>query len=241
MRKIGMSVLLFILMAVFTLAGNDAVAQYDSLQISRRAMSYDLARSIMVDDFISPDEISASFGFIYTERQLSHFVDTLPSEETLRWAKAYGYAVVAGPPAPVNIAILHAFHPKFFISSFDGEKKGWYLDQPFAKNDQVSSNWLIIKKEPLTESLDKYWIDQAALLSGNESVPNAAEMSWFMISFYKVRHRRLLKEGYTRTSSLVSNGNHVIIGFFGDNGMLLHSYWDMYDGRTIGIVPKLLY
>lgn len=235
-RKSGIVVIIMLLVAVLASSSNLAIAQNNQSEET----SYEATRHILGNDFITPEEISSVFGFIYTKKQLVHFEETLPSENTLRWAKENGYAVIAGPPTPMNILVIHAFRPKLFTVSWSQEE-AWYYDESFAKNDQVTTNWLIIKKEPLPNSVSKYWVDQISLLLNDEYVPNIAEASWSMVIFYEVRKMRLFERVYVRTASLVSNGNHVIVGFFGGQGMVIHSYWDLYHTNSIGLTALKSY
>ncbi|HEV7702306.1 MAG TPA: hypothetical protein VGO63_02600 [Candidatus Paceibacterota bacterium] len=108
---------------------------------------------------------------------------------------------------------------------FYSKTGGWYSDQKFAREDKTSFGWLAIKKTPVSNSTSKNWNEQNKLLSALEKVPNAAEMSWFITTYFEVRGIRLFESIYVRTSSLDSDGRRVSVGSF-DAGGLDVGHWD---------------
>jgi hypothetical protein len=64
-------------------------------------------------------------------------------------------------------------------------------------------------------------------------VPNAAEMSWFITTYFEVRGVRLFENVYVRTSSLGSDGSRVDVGRFDSDGLGVYFYWG--DGRSVSI------
>lgn len=185
----------------------------------------EVARMILGDDIVFPDEIAEARGLSYTDADLKHFADTMPSEEALRWCKANGYAVVAGPPSPMGLIEIRSLKPDHFHS----KTGGWYEGYAFGYGDKAKTEWLAIRKEPVPNSVNQNWSEQLRLLSKDEQVPNAGEMSWFITTFYEVRGVRLLKKVYVRTSSVASGGDRVRVGLFDEDGLDISHYWA--DGR----------
>ncbi|MDE1944855.1 MAG: hypothetical protein KGI03_01085 [Patescibacteria group bacterium] len=185
---------------------------------------YTVARSILGGDFIAPEEIAiARPGIIYTAEQIEALAQTMPSEDELRWCKEYGYAVLAAPSSDLSLLDVRSLENGLFYR----KTGGWYADQAFAAGDKTLTGWLAIRKTPVPSSTSKTWDGQTALLAEAERVPNAAEMSWFITTFYKVRGVRLFERVYVRTSSRDSDGHRVYVGFFDAGGLFVDYYfWD---------------
>jgi len=183
---------------------------------------YEPARNILGDDFISPEEVAEARGVSYTPEQLKQLADTLPTQEQLQWCKDNGYAVVAGSPTEMSLLDVRSAKSSLFYS----KTEGWYANQPFAANEKVSCRWLAIRKTEVPNSLNKKWDAQQKLLSDVEQVPNAAEMSWFITTYYEVRGVYLFKGVYVRTSSVASVDYRVFVGSFVGHGLFVDSYWD---------------
>lgn len=191
----------------------------------------DAARLILGDDIVFPDEIAEARGLSYTEEQLRHFAETLPSEEVIRILRANNFALLAGPPQPMSLLDVRQTESELFYS----KTGGWYEGQKFARDDKVSTEWLAIRKEPVPDSTNCSWNDQLGLIKAEERVPNAGEMGWFVTTFFKVRGVRLLESVYVRTFSVVSYGYRVFVGYFVSYGLYVYYYWDVYRNDSIGL------
>ena len=201
---------------------------------SAKQPDYTLARSILGGDFITPEEITTVRpDVVYTSEQIATLADSIPSADVLKWCKKSGYAVVAGSPSPMSLIDVRSAKSDHFYS----KTEGWYANanQKFSRDDKVSLGWLLIRKEPVPKSLSKNWDEQSALLGSGEFVPNAAEMSWVITVFYDVRGVRLFERVYVRTSSLVSGGGRVSVGFFGSKGLDVDYNWDYDRDGLLGV------
>jgi len=170
----------------------------------------EIARLILGDDIIFPDEIAEVRGLSYSDSQLEFFSDTMPSEEALRWCKANCYAIVAGPPSPMGLLEVRSLKSEYFYP----KAGGWYELCAFSNDDKAQTEWLAIRKEPAPKSFNQNWNEQLLRLLPDEQVPNAGEMSWFITTFYEVRGVQLFEKVYVRTSSVSSAGYHVAVGDF---------------------------
>lgn len=186
------------------------------------------------DDFISPEEVAAARGVSYTQEQLQQLADTLPTEEQLQWCKENDYALVAGPPNEMSLLDVRSAKSSLFYS----EMGGWYANQPFAANDKVYCRWLAIRKTEVPDSLNKKWDAQQKLLFEHEEVPNAAEMSWFITTYYEVRGVWLFKDVYVRTSSVSSDGDRVDIGNFNEDGLRVNDCPDDHCNCYLGVAAS---
>ena len=99
-------------------------------------------------------------------------------------------------------------------------ENGWVVCRSEVRSrDKTSFGWLAIKKTPVSNSTNKKWDEQSKLLSALEHIPNAAEMSWFITTYFEVRGIRLFESVYVRTSSLDSGGFSVHVGHFDSMGL----------------------
>lgn len=217
---------------------------------------YSVAQSILLGiDFITPEEVAkARMGIVYTEKQVKALAESLPPLDVLRWCKENDYAVMPAPPTAMSTLDIREIQSAHFYSKIGGwyaDQKfasddktslgGWYADQRFAHEDKTSFGWLLIKKTPVSDSTSKIWVEQMKLLSALETVPNAAEMCWFITTYFEVRGVRLFKGVYVRTSSLdsdgnyISDGNYVLVGGFDSDGLAVYRCRDVDHFGDIGL------
>ena len=201
-------------------------------RFSTKAPDYDLVRTILGKDFISPEEIQKHRkGVVYMDEQLTQFGDTLPSKEVLEWCRDNGYMLIAGPNRPMSLLEVRSLRSDYFYS----KEGGWYAKQKFAEIDKVETRWIMLRKEPAPQSTSKNWNEQQALLSEDEVTPNAAEVVWCMTTYKAVRNTYLLSSVYVRTSSLGLVGLRVFVGFFAAEGLVVDYYWDHGRHGPIGL------
>lgn len=201
-------------------------------RFSTKAPDYTLAQSILGADFITPEEVSkARTSIVYTDEQITVLAESLPSEDVLKWCKDNGYAVMPAPPTAMSMLDVREIQSAHFYS----KTGGWYSDQKFAREDKTSFGWLAIRKTPVPNSTSKNWNEQGKLLSALERVPNAAEMSWFITTYFEVRGIRLFEGIYVRTSSLGSNGHRVSLGHFDAEGLYVYHWNDGDRYSAIGV------
>jgi hypothetical protein len=203
------------------------------LRFTAKLPDYTLAKSILGGDFISPEEImTARPDVVYSPEQIGQLAATIPSEEVLRSLKANGYGLMPNPPEAFPLLAVRTSKPSHFYT----KTGGWYEDHPFARNDLTgNSGWTALKKSPVADSTNKNWNEQIKLISGVEYVPNVAEASWFITIFFDVRGVRLFEKVYVRTSSLDSDGDRVLVGYFGAVGLRVISGWDSSRRSFLGL------
>jgi hypothetical protein len=195
-------------------------------------LDHSVAKSILGADFITPEEVTkARPSIVYTVEQITALAESLPSEDILKWLKDNGYAVMPAPPQAMSLLDVREMESLHFYK----KTGGWHVDKKFAHEDKTSQGWLAIKKTPVSNSTSKNWNEQNKLLSERERVPNAAEMSWFITTYFEVRGARLFENVYVRTSSLDSDGNRVFVGRFDAKGLYVDSYWDDYRIGSLGL------
>jgi hypothetical protein len=198
-------------------------------RFSRKTVDYVLARSILGADFITPEEVtSARPRIVYSVEQTKALAESLPSEDVLKWCKENGYAVLPAPPTAMSTRDVREIRRVHFCG-------GWYVEHKLAREDKTSFGWLLIKKTRVSNSTRTTWNEQKRLLSALEKVPNVAEMSWFITTYFEVRGTRLFEGVYVRTSTLDSFGQHVLVGLFDSAGLRVDEDWDGDRNDLIGL------
>ena len=203
-------------------------------RFTAKTPDYEIARMILGKDFISPEEITEKRkGIIYTDDQLTEYGKTLPSHEVLEWCRDHNFMLAAGPAKPMSLLEVRELQPKHFCS----KSGGWYAEdkEKFSRNDKVETRWIMLRKEPIDDSTSKNWGEQQALLSELEIVPNIAELTWGVTTYKAVRGIYLLQNVYVRTSSLGSDGNHVLGGSFDGVGFEVYYNGDSDRYDRIGL------
>jgi len=195
---------------------------------------HELARLILGDDYITPEEVATAYGVSYTDEQLEHFADSLPDTQTILWLRANGYMLIAGPRAEMNLLEVRELDNKLFYS----KTEGWWSEsnQTFSREDKVScGEWLAIRKDEVPNSFSKTWKEQQDLITEVEHVPNASEVSYAVTAYYNVRGTYLLRGKYVRTSSVSAGGYRVHVGCFGWDGLNVDNGWDGGRGDYVGV------
>jgi hypothetical protein len=194
----------------------------------------DLARLILGDDYLSPEDVAKAYGWSYQSEQLANFTNMLPDFEELMWLRSNGYMLTATPPTDTNLLQVRDLDNQLFYS----KSEGWYAESKhtFSREDVVKAGqWLAIRKEPYPDSRNKTWADQEALLAKNERVPNAPEVSYAVTAYYKVRGVYLLSGVYVRTSSVDAGGHRVSVGYFDSAGLSVDRCWDDLRDFDLGL------
>ncbi len=180
----------------------------------------DLARLILGDDFVSPEEICEVYGFSYSEDYLTNFEATLPDLQMLLWLRINDYMLVAGPNVDLNLLGVRALDRSEFYYQNDGD--GWFEDKAhtFSQADIVcGGKWLMLRKGDMPNSRLKNWREQLKLLSELERVPNVAEVSYGVTVYRKVRSVYLLPNLLVRTSSVDADCLRVFVGDYEEQGL----------------------
>jgi hypothetical protein len=199
----------------------------------------ELARLILGDDFLSPEDMAKEYGWSYSDDQMENFAETLPDFETLMWLKSNGSLLQATPPSEMNFLQVRDLYNQVFYR----KKKGRFAESQntFSCGNVVKAGeWLMVRKEPYPDSRKKTWGEQTKLLSKDEHVSNAPEMAYAVTAYYKVRDVYLLKGVYVRTSSADADGYRVHVGHSAADGLLAH-YRNSDDGgryNDIGVASS---
>lgn len=199
---------------------------------------YEIARSVLNRDFISPEEVLlARRGITYSEAQLLHFAETVPSLEVLTWCKENGAMLVPGPDRPLSLFDVRDLDLQYFSQEFR-RIENWSLGaQDPLFRDVVSSTWIALRKEPSPGSLCMSFDEQIPFLPEEESVPNAAEVAWCATTYKAVTGVFLFPHVFVRTSSVDRHDARVTLGDFGirNDGLHLYRWSDRHRSEFVGL------
>ena len=195
--------------------------------------NYNLARTILDKDFISPEEIMRSRHMAYTDSQLNTFDETFPSQEVIEWCHDNNYMVVAGPNKSMSLLEIRDLKSEYLYS----KTGSWYEEtkETFSRNDKTDTRWIMVRKDSVPKSTGKNWDEQQALLSEIEGTPNATEVVWAVTTYKAVRGVYLLSNIHIRTSSLDSDGGRVCVGNFGRRGLSVYNDSDFSRDDSLGV------
>jgi len=196
--------------------------------------SQERAREIMGKNFFGVEEAVKYFGVEPTSQQLATLSEIPFSEEVLEQSKDTHVLM-----AVFQLSILEIrgkVEKKLFYSH-----DAWYDDESFAK-EQGTVGWQLVRKTLVSNSTSKNWQEQQSLIAKEDEVPSAQVMVYTIIGHYLANGERLFEDIYVRTSSVVSDGRHVIVGDFDSSGLGIYDDWDDYHdyGRGIASTRKLV-
>ena len=139
------------------------------------------------------------------------------------------------PAVSLNELSRFEFFSDFFLDT-------WFTDQSFAKMKCVSG-WHLIQMAPVTDSGNKWWLEQKNLLQKFETVPSVAVLIFSVISYFLQTGVRLYEKEYVRTvDESVGRQRVCLCGFGKEKGIVLDTYpeFDFYHLKVSAeIVPEI--
>ena len=183
--------------------------------------NYTLAREILGNKFISPEEIAQDCGLTYSDNIFQYFAETLPSRKELQRIRENDAMLIAGPPK--SMSLLEVCDHNILLCR-DGEKIEWLTEdkEKFSREDKITTKWFIMPKAVVPNiDLDRF--------SKVEHAPNAAEVAWGALIYMKVRDFWLFPYSVAETSSVDSEGFHVNVGFVGNGFYVQRGSDDLAD------------
>lgn len=192
-----------------------------------------LARTILGNDFVAPEEIAVVRKLTYDDDRARHFAETLPSVEVLQWLRDNGFVLIAGTPNSMSLLEVRNLNVQLFCN----KERGWYAEpkEKFSRDDKVTAEWIMLRKGIVPNSTSKIWDEQQGLLAEVEYVPNVVETTWSETTYKEVRNVWLFPYIYVRTSSVGSDGNHVDVGGSVNGGIDVGHNPDDYPYVNLGL------
>jgi hypothetical protein len=124
--------------------------------------------------------------------------------------------------APLSLMEVWDKQTKLFYSKSDP----WYgkrAERSWSKA-KITAGWYLVRKAEAPDSRFKNWTEQQQQLMSDEEVPSAGVMAQAILIHYLETQERLFENVYVRTSSVDSDGNRVLVGCFGADGLIVGSW-----------------
>lgn len=197
-------------------------------------ISYDLAKKILGDDFISPEEIMKfRKGITYTDEQLAYFKKTIPSQEILEWCRDNDCVIIAGSNSHISFLDIRNLNRDYLYIKEDG----YYNSKKIvSNNDKIETKWYLFYKKLFPETANKNW-DYQKQISECQIIPNLAEFTWFITTYKAVRDVYLFDSTLCRVSNFDSNNidYHFCVGLFDKYGFSLKEIYDDDTHPNLGV------
>lgn len=113
----------------------------------------------------------------------------------------------------------------------------WYDDQDFAKQ-ALKPGYAMPTREILDDSRSKNWDEQQTLLESGERRREANETVWDTLLYYASTGKKILESDYDWTQTRTSDGDLVLVGYFGSNGLGLSSWRRSDSDDDLGVCPS---
>lgn len=150
-------------------------------------------------------DVERIFGVTYAKEKRTVLENIPFSEKVL---KTCARTHMLFPGFPLTLLSIRAKYAHLFYA----KTGGWYADQAFATEIQVSPTWHLLRMEPVPGSFSKTWDEQNQLLLPDEEVPSSALVVYATMLHFAATKKRLFQSCYVRMSDLDSGGRRVDVG-----------------------------
>jgi hypothetical protein len=180
-----------------------------------------LCRLVLRRKYVSPNQISSTFGLGYSEEQLQYLADTLPDTDTLALLGERGFILASTLPLPktsFDILQLGIETSGVLFNNYSGLRGNDFFDEAMP-----AAEWIAINLEDArTANLD-FERQKRTLLKG-ERVASLAQSLYIMMIEYCINNHKLCTTHRVRTCNTLAGGARVYIGDFAKNGPMIN--WD---------------
>lgn len=204
-----------------------------------KTVNYERARDIMGRNFIGTERAYEFFGISFSPSQNIYFRNVpFPSEDELE-AYKNTHILVAVPQ--FSILAMRQFEERTRAQLFfdDGEEDCHVLfnwpewdKEPFV-NSRYIVQWHLVRKTPVSGSINLAWDDQQKLLDENEKTPPARVIAYTCCAHRLATGEILYKDALVRCSDYTSHKLRVVVG--GSPKGLYISGYDDGPGSCIGL------
>lgn len=197
------------------------------------SVSQKRTREIMGKNFFGVEEAIQYLGENPSKAQLSVLAEVPLTEEVLESRKDTHILVAVFPMSILDIRGEVKDQSLFY-------QQDWYNKKAFAKTGGVTE-WQLVRKSPVGNSMSKTWDEQQALLAEDEEIPPARVMVYTIIGHFLATGERLFENTYVRCSDLDSDGRRVNVGDFAQGGLFIVSSYGWSDSRgdSLGLASSL--
>jgi hypothetical protein len=210
-----------------------------------------LARTILGDDVLGPEEVAGAFG-IQEDAVRMPF-----SKEELETARKAGEILVLRPGSkdhePITIQSLigrfpDAFDPRFLRTMGYLLKDEWGIElEPLTGTETCRAGWFLVPKEPLRASRNHTYGEQDAAVKAYAQewgIPSASlqrrravEIVYDTLLYHAARGVRLLETTWDWSCTRTLDGGYLNVGGFGPDGLQIFSYSRAVRHGDLGVCP----
>ncbi|MFH1111904.1 MAG: hypothetical protein V1712_02435 [Patescibacteria group bacterium] len=205
-----------------------------------------VARAIMGKNYWGPENWIATYGGIYTKKQLLLLRHFNWSEEFLMSTcllcgkvvrdchfAHVGLETIQG--SPLSIVKFRGFYPETGQPKFYAYGNAWYNDQNFATATTLQLGWYLTHLEIVPKSEKKTTQDQMVMLPPEYEMPSAIEETMKSFHYYRQTGKYVNSNRYARCKDVTSDGYRVIAGAFDAYGFHLDYCRGGYCDYGIGV------
>lgn len=199
-----------------------------------------VARNIMHNNFLGPDEVARHFGTRLTEQQLKEVREIRFSEKTLREC-SNSHILFLGVRRddtghPLTIRRLRERFPAGGQPCFKSYPRPSEPRQAYADDETPQLRWYLIARSLREESREKPYWQHERLLKENEYRERAVVYVYMTLLVFKARGERLFENDVISSNDVGPDGAPVIVGYFGPDGVYVSDWWLRPDIH-FGIAP----
>lgn len=214
----------------------ELVRFWNGTPTSATPVTYEQASAIMGSNFHGFDALERHFGVKLSPKSKRLFGGVPFSAAVLQTCAETHVLVACGALSLMDV--WQAQSDLFYAMS-----DPWY-DQPSEQfaHSKVKAGWQLVRKNPVPESTSKTSDEQNSLLGADETVPSASVLAQATLLCYLETKERLFETIFVRSSDVDNRGNHVYLGFFGSQGLVVDDgYWVNYQSSSFGLASSRKY
>lgn len=212
------------------------------------------ARRVFAADMLGVEEIAASLGFdplewLSAEERESVSRLAFDSETLMRGADEGMMLVLRVPRGEAGAPLTVLELADRFPGSGDLGKSyrgSWFAAEPFATNATCRLGWALVDKQPLADSRNRSYGEQATVLDERArrmGLPlrrrTAIEIVYDTLLYAAARRERLLEAEWDWSSSATTDGGLVTAGQFDERGLRLLGYSRGVRFDSLGVCATL--
>jgi hypothetical protein len=217
------------------------------------------AAAALGDAVLGPEELAPALGFdplsVLTSEERAAVGRVPFTSRELDQARDDGAFLVLrvprDPEQPLTMLALAerlqgGLDPKVHKGVGYSLRDEWTIDtQPFAINDVCTAGWWLVRRTPLSGTLNRGYRAQDDVLAGLGGAQNdrparrsAVEIAYDTLLWHRVRGERLLADAWDWSRSPSNDQGYAALGEFGAAGLGVIAYSRAVRFGTLGVCPQ---
>ena len=217
------------------------------------------AAAVLGDAVLGPEELAPALGFdplsVLTSEERAAVGRVPFTSRELDQARDDGAFLVLrvprDPEQPLTMLALAerlqgGLDPKVHKGVGYSLRDEWTIDtQPFAANDVCAAGWWLVRRSPLSGTLNRVYRAQDDVLAGLDGARNdrparrsAVEIAYDTLLWHRVRGERLLADAWDWSRSPSNDQGYAALGEFGAAGLGVIAYSRAVRFGTLGVCPQ---